>query len=96
MISSWSPGSPEAARPRDWSPAWDFGGFYGESVSSWLLVGTCLMTPLSEQNLLGLKNIPRQFFLQVYHTFLHIGETRYLLAFVLLDPLHTPTSAPSG
>ncbi|XP_013203060.1 sodium-independent sulfate anion transporter [Microtus ochrogaster] len=28
------------------------------------------------KNLLGLKNIPRQFFLQVYHTFLHIGETR--------------------
>lgn len=28
------------------------------------------------KNLLGLQNIPRQFFLQVYHTFLHIGETR--------------------
>lgn len=55
----------------------------GEIVSSWPLVGNSLMTPLSEQNLLGLKNIPRQFFLQVYHTFLHIGETRYLSAFVL-------------
>lgn len=59
-------------------------------------MGNCLMTPLSEQNLLGLKNIPRQFFLQVYHTFLHIGETRYLSAFVLLDPVHIPTSAPPG
>lgn len=29
------------------------------------------------QNLLGLQNIPRQFFLQVYHTFLRIAETRY-------------------
>ncbi|XP_029339756.1 sodium-independent sulfate anion transporter isoform X2 [Mus caroli] len=28
------------------------------------------------KNLLGLQKIPRQFFLQVYHTFLHIGETR--------------------
>ncbi|XP_020024628.2 sodium-independent sulfate anion transporter [Castor canadensis] len=28
------------------------------------------------KNLLGLQNIPRQFFLQVYHTFLNIGETR--------------------
>ncbi|XP_053423839.1 sodium-independent sulfate anion transporter isoform X2 [Nycticebus coucang] len=28
------------------------------------------------KNLLGLQNIPRQFFLQVYHTFLSIGETR--------------------
>ncbi|XP_008827069.1 sodium-independent sulfate anion transporter isoform X1 [Nannospalax galili] len=28
------------------------------------------------KNLLGLQNIPRQFFLQVYHTFLHVGETR--------------------
>lgn len=28
------------------------------------------------KNLLGLQNIPRQFFLQVYHTFVHIGETR--------------------
>ncbi|XP_027811345.2 sodium-independent sulfate anion transporter isoform X2 [Marmota flaviventris] len=31
---------------------------------------------LPPQNLLGLQNIPRQFFLQVYHTFLNIGETR--------------------
>lgn len=52
-------------------------------MSNWPLVGNSLMTPLSEQNLLGLKNIPRQFFLQVYHTFLHIGETKYLSAFVL-------------
>lgn len=61
----------------------------GESVSRWLLVGSCLMAPLFEQNLLGLRNIPRQFFLQVYQTFLHIGETRYcwLLSFL--------TSAPS-
>uniref|UniRef100_A0A2K5EVV8 Solute carrier family 26 member 11 n=1 Tax=Aotus nancymaae TaxID=37293 RepID=A0A2K5EVV8_AOTNA len=28
------------------------------------------------KNLLGLQNIPRQFLLQVYHTFLRIGETR--------------------
>nr|XP_012611639.2 sodium-independent sulfate anion transporter [Microcebus murinus] len=28
------------------------------------------------KNLLGLQNIPRQFFLQVYHTFLSLGETR--------------------
>ncbi|PNJ88401.1 SLC26A11 isoform 14, partial [Pongo abelii] len=28
------------------------------------------------KNLLGLQNIPRQFFLQVYHTFLRIAETR--------------------
>ncbi|XP_036852865.2 sodium-independent sulfate anion transporter isoform X3 [Manis javanica] len=28
------------------------------------------------KNLLGLQNIPRQFFLQVYHTFRNIGETR--------------------
>uniref|UniRef100_H0WWG2 Sodium-independent sulfate anion transporter n=1 Tax=Otolemur garnettii TaxID=30611 RepID=H0WWG2_OTOGA len=28
------------------------------------------------KNLLGLQNIPRQFFLQVYHTFRSIGETR--------------------
>ncbi|XP_005001442.2 sodium-independent sulfate anion transporter isoform X2 [Cavia porcellus] len=28
------------------------------------------------KNLLGLHNIPRQFFLQVYHTFLSVGETR--------------------
>uniref|UniRef100_A0A2K6Q675 Sodium-independent sulfate anion transporter n=1 Tax=Rhinopithecus roxellana TaxID=61622 RepID=A0A2K6Q675_RHIRO len=28
------------------------------------------------KNLLGLQNIPRQFFLQVYHTFLRIPETR--------------------
>ncbi|KAL1780092.1 E3 ubiquitin-protein ligase RNF213 isoform X1 [Sigmodon hispidus] len=28
------------------------------------------------KNLLGLQNIPRQFFLQVYHIFLHIRETR--------------------
>uniref|UniRef100_A0A8D2JMB3 Sodium-independent sulfate anion transporter n=1 Tax=Sciurus vulgaris TaxID=55149 RepID=A0A8D2JMB3_SCIVU len=28
------------------------------------------------KNLLGLQNTPRQFFLQVYHTFLSIGETR--------------------
>lgn len=28
------------------------------------------------KNLLGLQRIPRQFFLQVYHTFLHISETR--------------------
>ncbi|XP_012518529.1 PREDICTED: sodium-independent sulfate anion transporter [Propithecus coquereli] len=28
------------------------------------------------KNLLGLQNIPRQFFLQVYRTFLSIGETR--------------------
>ncbi|XP_008996117.1 sodium-independent sulfate anion transporter isoform X3 [Callithrix jacchus] len=28
------------------------------------------------KNLLGLQNIPRQFFLQVYHTFLRIEETR--------------------
>ncbi|KFO35687.1 sodium-independent sulfate anion transporter isoform X2 [Fukomys damarensis] len=28
------------------------------------------------KNLLGLQNIPRQFFLQVYRTFLDIGETR--------------------
>ncbi|XP_005407385.1 PREDICTED: sodium-independent sulfate anion transporter isoform X2 [Chinchilla lanigera] len=28
------------------------------------------------KNLLGLQNIPRQFFLQVYHTFLNIRETR--------------------
>nr|XP_045231644.1 sodium-independent sulfate anion transporter isoform X3 [Macaca fascicularis] len=28
------------------------------------------------KNLLGLQNIPRQFFLQVYHTFLRITETR--------------------
>ncbi|XP_006869705.1 PREDICTED: sodium-independent sulfate anion transporter [Chrysochloris asiatica] len=28
------------------------------------------------KNLLGLQDIPRQFFLQVYHTFLNIGETR--------------------
>lgn len=46
-------------------------------------MGDHLMVPLFEQNLLGLQNIPRQFFLQVYHTFLHIGETRYLLAFLL-------------
>ncbi|XP_006145734.1 sodium-independent sulfate anion transporter isoform X1 [Tupaia chinensis] len=28
------------------------------------------------KNLLGLQHIPRQFFLQVYHTFLRVGETR--------------------
>ncbi|XP_025783463.1 sodium-independent sulfate anion transporter [Puma concolor] len=32
------------------------------------------------KNLLGLQGIPRQFFLQVYHTFRNIGETRYLMA----------------
>nr|XP_021495367.1 sodium-independent sulfate anion transporter isoform X4 [Meriones unguiculatus] len=28
------------------------------------------------KNLLGLRNIPRQFFLQLYHTLVHIGDTR--------------------
>ncbi|GAB5581388.1 prestin isoform X1 [Prionailurus iriomotensis] len=31
---------------------------------------------LLRKNLLGLQGIPRQFFLQVYHTFRNIGETR--------------------
>lgn len=58
-------------------------------------MGSCLMVPLFEQNLLGLQKIPRQFFLQVYHTFLHIGETRYLwLLSFLPDPLITPTFIP--
>ncbi|XP_051015134.1 LOW QUALITY PROTEIN: sodium-independent sulfate anion transporter [Acomys russatus] len=57
------------------------------------------------KNLLGLRNIPRQFFLQVYHTFLHIGETRVgdavlgLACVVLLLVLkvthkHTPPPHP--
>lgn len=58
-------------------------GEAGESLRSWPLVGGRLMAPLFDQNLLGLQNIPRQFFLQVYHTFLHIGETRYPSAFLL-------------
>lgn len=58
-------------------------------------MGSHLMVPLFEQNLLGLQNIPRQFFLQVYHTFLHIGETRYLwLLSFLPDPLATPIFIP--
>lgn len=28
------------------------------------------------QNLLGLQRVPRQFFLQLYHTFRSLGETR--------------------
>uniref|UniRef100_A0A8C5KTK8 Sodium-independent sulfate anion transporter n=1 Tax=Jaculus jaculus TaxID=51337 RepID=A0A8C5KTK8_JACJA len=57
------------------------------------------------KNLLGLQNIPRQFFLQVYHTFLHIGETRLgdavlgLVCMVLLLVLkllrdHVPPAHP--
>ncbi|XP_021096938.1 sodium-independent sulfate anion transporter isoform X2 [Heterocephalus glaber] len=57
------------------------------------------------KNLLGLQNIPRQFFLQVYHTFLNIGETRLgdavlgLVCMVLLLALklmrdHMPPAHP--
>ncbi|XP_076791476.1 sodium-independent sulfate anion transporter isoform X3 [Arvicanthis niloticus] len=57
------------------------------------------------KNLLGLQNIPRQFFLQVYHTFLHIGETRVgdailglacmaLLLVLKLMREHTPPPHP--
>lgn len=35
---------------------------------------------LSAQNLLGLRDAPRQFFLQVYHVLGSLGDTRYLLA----------------
>lgn len=31
---------------------------------------------LLDQNLLGLQRVPRQFFLQLYHTFRSLGETR--------------------
>ncbi|XP_069887696.1 sodium-independent sulfate anion transporter isoform X2 [Dipodomys merriami] len=57
------------------------------------------------KNLLGLQNIPRQFFLQVYHIFLSIGDTRVgdavlgLVCMVLLLLLklmrdHTPPVHP--
>ncbi|XP_025217340.1 sodium-independent sulfate anion transporter isoform X1 [Theropithecus gelada] len=36
----------------------------------------CVSVSVFGQNLLGLQNISRQFFLQVYHTFLRIAETR--------------------
>lgn len=32
--------------------------------------------PLFKQNLLGLQRVPRQLFLQVYHVFRNIGDTR--------------------
>uniref|UniRef100_A0A8C0K5Y5 Sodium-independent sulfate anion transporter n=1 Tax=Canis lupus dingo TaxID=286419 RepID=A0A8C0K5Y5_CANLU len=36
------------------------------------------------KNLLGLQDIPRQFFLQVYQTFRKVGETRYLVGDAVL------------
>ncbi|KAM5272727.1 sodium-independent sulfate anion transporter [Ctenodactylus gundi] len=57
------------------------------------------------KNLLGLQNVPRQFFQQVYHTFLHIGDTRVgdavlglacvaLLVVLKLMRNHMPPSHP--
>lgn len=52
----------------------------GEGLPTSFGEGCLIRVSVFEQNLLGLQNVPRQFFLQVYHTFHHVGETRYLLA----------------
>lgn len=44
----------------------------GPAVRCWAVTGLCSFA----QNILGLRGIPRQFFLQVYETFRRIGETR--------------------
>lgn len=54
----------------------------GEGLQALFGEGCLIRVSVFEQNLLGLQNIPRQFFLQVYHTFRNIGETRYPAGFV--------------
>lgn len=73
--------------PRDVPPG---GGLRGTEI----LQGRVVSQSLFEQNLLGLQDIPRQFFLQVYQTFRKVGETRYLPA---MWPLPSCEEAlPSG
>lgn len=51
-------------------------GYLSGAFGSWGYAGLSWGLCLFAQNILGLHNIPRQFFLQVYHTFQRIGETR--------------------